>query len=268
MKNKILAIWLMILTFFSVSVSALAEPTITVESVNVKNEKTAEVKIFIKNNPGMWGMDLRIGYDKTKLTLTKVENGSVFASGEWMEGNLNGEQYILSYARNDFQDTKNNGLLATLTFDIINPDVSGSYDITASYKAGDVINVNFGEIAFKIINGKVTVAKKAENLQKTDAPADNTPATSAPQLNTFEAVLTTDVPIVTDAPATDKIMSETPKNDSATSTQQPTAENEETPLFDDYIESAPKDDNTFIILVGALIIGFAFYYLIKRKKNK
>jgi hypothetical protein len=256
MKKKIfafLAAISVLIMLLGIVAYGATEPTITVESVSVESGKTATVKVFVENNPGMWGMDLRINYDKTKLTLTKVENGEVYSKDEWTEGNLKSEQYILSYARNDFQDTKNNGLLATLTFDIINPDVAGTYDVTATYRAGDVINVNFGEIVFKINNGKVAVKETVTQTDNTESTPDATPEISgAPQLNTFETTISTDAP--------------------ADATAQPTEEAitdivEATPVVDDEVENAPDSTVFLIVLVGALVIFTAFYILIKKKKD-
>ena len=258
-------IFLTALSLLSLPVSAEGEPEIKLTSVNVENEKTATVQVFVENNPGMWGMDLRISYDKANLTLVKVENGEVYSDSEWTEGNLKGEEYILSYARNDFQDTKNNGLLATLTFSINNPQNSGSYEVLATYRAGDVINVNFGEIVFKITNGKVSVkGALADENTPTKAPE----ISSAPQLNTFEATLSTEKPNVTEettekATENPTVTEETTGNEVVT----PTEKIEPTPIIDEDVESQPKDNTFLIVVVGALVIGFAFYYLIK-KKNK
>ena len=254
MKNKFLAIFIIVLMMLSPAASAQGEPTIKISSVTAENEKTVAVKVFIENNPGMWGMDLRISYDKTKLTLVKAENGEVYSKEEWTEGNLKGEQYILSYARNDFQDTKNNGLLATLIFEINNPEVSGSYDITASYRSGDVINVNFGEIDFKIVNGRISVNSETEPLQT------NT-VTSAPQLNTFEAVLETEKPTETETSGLEQNVTET-----VTPTQESAEQPEATPVVDG--EAVEAEANTLLLVnVGALVIAFFVYYLIKTKKD-
>ncbi len=274
MKKKIFVIVLMmaivLLLSANIFVSAAAEPTVTVESVNVESGKTAKVKVFIENNPGMWGMDLRIGYDKTKLTLVKVENGEVYSNDEWTEGNLKGEEYILSYARNDFQDTKNNGLLATLTFDINNPKNSGSYDVTATYRAGDVINVNFGEIVFKITNGKVNVKGTSTEEHET-TPVKTPEVSSAPQLNTFEAAFPqqTDSATVTNTPDNndEAILTEAPENTDDVQAPEQTVLATEKPEEVSMVGSS--EDNVFIIvLVGALVIFTAFYILIKRKNKQ
>ena len=47
--------------------------------------KTVLVNVILENNPGIWGMDLAVSYDKTKLTLNSVTNGDVFADSNGLK---------------------------------------------------------------------------------------------------------------------------------------------------------------------------------------
>ena len=115
----------------------------------------------IENNPGIWGMDLRISYDKTAMKLTSVENGNFYQNSEWTKGNLNADIYTLSYEAGGLENISTaSGTLATLNFKINENAVPGTYEIKAEYTAGDIINISFDEIAFDISNGSVTVENK------------------------------------------------------------------------------------------------------------
>lgn len=167
MKKRILAFILsltMILTMSAVSMSAVAQTgngEITLESVVAENGESVSMNVVFQNNPGIWGMDLRISYDKSALTLTSVENGDFFQDAEWTKGNLNADVYILSYEASALENiTTSSGTLATLNFKVSDTAVAGDYTVTASYSAGDIINVSFDDINPSITNGKITVKSK------------------------------------------------------------------------------------------------------------
>ena len=115
----------------------------------------------IENNPGVWGMDLRISYDKTAMTLTSVKNGNFYRNSEWTKGNLNADIYTLSYETGVLENiTTASGTLATQKFKINENAVAGTYEIKGGYTAGDIINISFDEIAFGISNGNIAVKNK------------------------------------------------------------------------------------------------------------
>ena len=134
-------------------------PRIEVEASEAKAGETVDVKIVFSNNPGLWGADLKISYDQTKLTLIEVINGDIFDDTEVTEGVLENVPYILSYAANDIENNNYlSGTLATLVFKINEDAVVGDkYDIIISYNAGDICDVDFNDIDFALENGSVTV---------------------------------------------------------------------------------------------------------------
>ncbi len=134
------------------------DPQIIVESKKAQAGKTVQVAVSMLNNPGMWGMDLVVNYDRSKLTLTGVTNGEVFSSSEWMPGDLSGKKYILSYEANGFDNITSNGVLAILEFTVNeNAEADSFYDISLSYRPGDIINVGFDEIDMAIVSGGIEV---------------------------------------------------------------------------------------------------------------
>ena len=118
----------------SLTAQAAGDPTIIVESVEAKPGDDVAVQVSVENNPGVWGMDVVISYDKTDLTLTNVENGGFFQAGEWTPGKLDGETYTLSYEASGFENiTTTSGVLAILNFKVSENASSSEYSITASY---------------------------------------------------------------------------------------------------------------------------------------
>ena len=134
---------------------------VVIESKKARAGKTVLVNVSLQNNPGIWGMDLRISYDKTAMTLTSVENGDFYQNSEWTKGNLNADVYTLSYEASGFDDiTTASGTLATLNLKIKDNAVPGTYNVSATYNPGDIINVSFEDINFDISNGSITVKNR------------------------------------------------------------------------------------------------------------
>ena len=163
MKRKIIAFILTLVLLFSLGstnifASAQNTPTVTLESVEAAPGDNVSVKVSINNNPGIWGMDLKIAYDKSALTLVSVDNGDFYEASEWVEGDLNGDIYILSYEANALENiTTPSGTLATLNFKVSDNADYKDYAITASYNTGDIINVSFDEINPSVTQGKITI---------------------------------------------------------------------------------------------------------------
>ena len=156
MKQRVLALLLtlaMLVSMSTATIAALAStnPTVALEKKEAYVGDDISIVVSIENNPGIWGMDLRISYDKTVMTLTSVENGDFYQNSEWTEGNLNADVYILSYEASGFDDiTTASGTLATLNFKIKDNAAPGTYNVSATYNPGDIINVSFDDINFDI----------------------------------------------------------------------------------------------------------------------
>ena len=148
-------------TTFIVTVNAptpVDGPRVTVESKKARVGSTVLITVSLEDNPGIWGMDLVVNYDKTQLTLTSVTNGTVFSSSEWTQGNLSGDKYILSYEASGFDNITTNGVLATLEFTVNeNATVDSFASISLSYNDGDIINVSFGDINVAIVSGGINI---------------------------------------------------------------------------------------------------------------
>lgn len=166
MRQKLLALLLTVTMLFSMSAAAIsalaaANPTISLEKKEAYVGDEVSIAVSIENNPGIWGMDLRISYDKTAMTLISVENGNFYQNSEWTKGNLNADAYTLSYEAGALENISTaSGTLAILNFKINENAAPGTYEIKAEYNAGDIINVSFDELPFDISNGSITVASK------------------------------------------------------------------------------------------------------------
>ena len=133
-------------------------PILQVESKSAKSGNSIAVKVLLKNNPGIWGLDAKLNYDKSVLTLTDVTNGDVFSSGEWTQGDIDSGQYTLSYEASGFDNVSKSGTLATLLFKVNDNAKKGTEtQILLSYNEGDIISANFEDVHFETIAGTIKI---------------------------------------------------------------------------------------------------------------
>ena len=133
-------------------------PTVAVSNASGKPGQTVKVTVTLSNNTGIWGMDLRVIYDKSVLTLKNVTNGTVFADSEWTPGTIGSETYILSYDASGMSDVTKNGTLAELEFEInAEAEIGSTTTVTLAYRAGDVIKVDETEVTLNVTAGEIKV---------------------------------------------------------------------------------------------------------------
>lgn len=133
-------------------------PVIKAKSARGTAGKTVRVEISVKNNPGMWGLDAVLNYDKSVMTLKDVENGTVFDDSAFTKGNLESDNYRLSYENSDIADITDDGVLAVLIFEIKDTAEKGNYPVTLRYNPGDIVNSDEKMVDFFIVNGNVEVS--------------------------------------------------------------------------------------------------------------
>ena len=132
-------------------------PVIKAKSARGTAGKTVRVEISVKNNPGMWGLDAVLNYDKSVMTLNDVENGTAFDDNAFTKGNLESDSYILSYENPNIADVTDDGVLAVLIFEIKDTAEKGNYPVTLKYRPGDIVNSEEKMVDFFIVNGDVEV---------------------------------------------------------------------------------------------------------------
>ena len=136
------------------SVFAAGNPTFAVSSVSADAGAKAEVKISIKNNPGIASAKLEVAFD-SDLTLEKVTYGSTLGGTTQAPQSLKSPVTLSWYAGANY--TKD-GEYATLTFSVAKTARAGKHDITVSYNKDDVFNIDENNVEFIVENGAVTVA--------------------------------------------------------------------------------------------------------------
>ena len=143
----------------TVSQKPILSGQISVGDVKGKPNKTVDVTVSIYNNPGVVMMLLTLNYDKDILKLVGVSNNNSIFSDALHGGDFNIIPYNMSWVMmlGVENNNTNNGLLVTLSFEIINNTAPCETPVIITYAPIDILDTNYEQIPFNIQNGKVTI---------------------------------------------------------------------------------------------------------------
>lgn len=142
--------------FTASAATEYTEPTFVVQSVYTSIGSTVDVKVDVKNNPGIAGATLNIDYD-SNLTLIGAKNGDAFSDltltlpgsftnpskflWDSLSGEVSADDTILILKFRVSEDAEENANL----------------NVNVSYQSGDIYNEDMEEVNFQTVNGCVTV---------------------------------------------------------------------------------------------------------------
>ena len=121
--------------------------------------ETVDVTISLENNPGVAFMRLSVDYDSNAMKLVEVKDAGILGI-EVHSDNLTADPYTLYWENSTIRNNiTSNGTAVTLTFEVDENAEEGSYPITVTYDntKDDIMDVDFGEVYFNVINGAVEV---------------------------------------------------------------------------------------------------------------
>ncbi len=122
-------------------------PTILIESDPLRAGQTADVRISLKNNPGVASMKLNLTYDTNILTLTDITYNSGIGGQSQQPQNYN-SPVILNWF-NGSADCEGDFLFATLTFTVSDEVFSGeTTTISLTYDENDIYDISETNIYF------------------------------------------------------------------------------------------------------------------------
>lgn len=160
---SVLLVFALIVSVLPTSVFAAAgtemkDATISVEKVSAAPGATVEVKISIKDNPGILGARLSVAYD-SGLTLTGATAGEAFSVMTMTKPGAFASpcQFVWDgqeISTSDIQD----GVILTLTFAVASDAVAGTMQsVRISCRDGDVIDAELKKQTVTMVDGGVTV---------------------------------------------------------------------------------------------------------------
>lgn len=130
--------------------------TLTASSVSTEKEAAA-VTISLNGNTGIWGIKFKVDYDHSALTLSSVNNGNVFSSGDvTMPDTLEKDDFVYFASSSKLKDVTTNGAVVTLDFKVVGGTAEGTYPIKLSLT--QAINVDGKNVDIEVQDGAVAVA--------------------------------------------------------------------------------------------------------------
>ncbi len=169
--KKTVSVLLAVLVCLCISLCALAagEPTFEVSSATAEAGETVDLKITIKNNPGIASAKLSVSFD-SELKLENVTFGNIGGQSSASE------KLVSPVILNWFSPTtelKKDAEYATLSFTVLKEAKSGAHKVSISYDPEDVYNANEKNVSFKTVNGTVTVSGGFETTSSEVSKSDD-----------------------------------------------------------------------------------------------
>lgn len=165
--RKFISIFLVVLMLASMlptTVFAATAPKVTAASVEKEMiaGQTVDVDITLSDNPGITGGTVKIEFEKAKLKLTSVKNTNQTITSTYYGYSvmpITSGSYTLGWDGDLMSaDLTGNGVIATLTFEVLDTATVGDSTITVSNV--DFVNAAAESVAGTGVNGKVTLYSK------------------------------------------------------------------------------------------------------------
>lgn len=137
-------------------------PQIVVSNERGNLGKTVDVTVSLANNPGIIGTRFTLSYDTSKLSLTAVNNGSVFADSTFISSDSISAMPYTVYWEDALASSNNtsNGTLVTFTFKVLDNAETGSTPIEITVDDGSTFNYDLDNVKFVAVNGSVDISNR------------------------------------------------------------------------------------------------------------
>lgn len=154
---SVLLALVLILSTFSVGLTAYAASDMTFTVSNVKKAKPGDivtVTVTLSNSKAVCAVNPTVVYDAEKLEFKSAQNGNVFTKDAFKIGQAQeGEVKILYY--NGVTNTQNNGTVCTLKFEVLD-GAKGYANVSLDFPENSVVNAK--EQAVKFVNNAGSVS--------------------------------------------------------------------------------------------------------------
>ncbi|MDY4187025.1 MAG: dockerin type I domain-containing protein, partial [Candidatus Borkfalkiaceae bacterium] len=132
------------------------QATIEIESPSVIGGKSVDVKIDLKNSPGVASVICDVTFDESILTLNSFTYGEEFAKNGETPPLLNSP---LRLCWSDLINVSGNKTFATLNFTAKKVEADCVSAITLTYEKSNVINLDEEDVEFAVKNGELTIKR-------------------------------------------------------------------------------------------------------------
>lgn len=118
--------------------------------------QTITIPFVIVNNPGIAGAKFTVCYDSA-LTLIDAENGEAFSMLDYMSSGRYDSPCNFTWD-SECEMAMEDGEILSLTFCVSEAVSSGDvFEISCSYRAGDVYDENLNDVNVEVISGIITI---------------------------------------------------------------------------------------------------------------
>lgn len=170
--SLIIALTLLVCTVPIIVSAAEAPLTFSLNAVEGKVGDTVQVDLSIANNPGITTFRVYVNYPEEALKLTNVDCKTLFSSQATHSAEMK-TPFTISWFSAASKDETQNGIIATLYFEVLNDATSDSYTIDLQSSKDEVCNTkleSFDDLT--IIDGTVSVKRPhTHSLTKVAAKA-------------------------------------------------------------------------------------------------
>lgn len=152
--TAIILIAVLLAAILGLSVYA-AEPEVSVSANNGSYGETITASIMIDNNPGIASYKFKLNFDKSKLCPTEIysDNGNITSNIQQLGVDLSALDFVTAVWSSE-SNTNANGVLFRVKFRVTT-DENITSDLSLSYNAGDVCDMDYNDIALVIKNTSV-----------------------------------------------------------------------------------------------------------------
>ncbi|MBQ7541593.1 MAG: hypothetical protein IJT44_04810 [Clostridia bacterium] len=160
--KKIISVCLalvLLLACVPLQVSAEGAPSFSVGTVFANPGDTVQVPVNIENNPGIVACKIMVSYDQSLLTLTAAEFTSLFSAGSFTtSGSLSYFPFALMWDDGTGESNHTeSGAFAMLTFAVSDDAPRGVIEISLSYTASNVFDVDMQNVSFQTQSGGIEI---------------------------------------------------------------------------------------------------------------
>lgn len=132
-------------------------PTIILSDVTARAGDTAEIAVSLENNPGINAFILDVDYDEDVMTLTDVKLEKAMGANACCSENA------VAWANGE--DVTADGKIMTLCFTVSDKAKEGDYEVTLSYKEGNICNFDEEDVDFAVNSAYLTVSHAVKFLR-------------------------------------------------------------------------------------------------------
>ena len=146
-----------LLFVFGTGSTAATGPTLSIGSATGCVGDRVTVPVTIENNPGVVGVFLDVAYDSTKLSLVDVTDTELLSGGVFTN-RLEQNPFALTWEASLNPNNTNNGVIATLTFEILEGCENETIELSSPHK---IINYDMEFVQFDFVPGTIKTSEPA-----------------------------------------------------------------------------------------------------------